>query len=131
MAVEKVVYENANVKITNLRAIFSDKTYAIPNITLVTRKEKPNAAAFLPIAVTTLGFAFLIIGFIGEVTNRPMFFLAFVMVFGGYFLAMLLRTEYTVQIGSTSGEELAYTSKSIAEVTEIVDAINMAMIRQE
>jgi hypothetical protein len=130
MTEEKVIYKKGTVRITNLRAIFGDKTYAISNITSVTKKEKPNPAAFSPIAIITFGFAFLVIGFIGEVTNWAMLFLAVMMIGGGYFLAMLLRTEYSVQIGSAAGEEQAYTSKSIAEVSEIVQAINTAMIVQ-
>ena len=52
------------------------------------------------------------------------------MVVGGYFVAMLLKTEYFVEIGSASGEEQAYHSKSIVKVTDIVRAINQAIIEQ-
>ena len=45
-------------------------------------------------------------------------------------VAMLLKTEYFVEIGSASGEEQAYHSKSIVKVTDIVRAINQAILEQ-
>ena len=130
MTEEKVIYEKSDVKITNLRAIFGDKTYAISNITSVTRREKTNLSAFLPVAIIVLGIAFISLTFFNEVINWATILYGIIMVVGGYFLALLLNTEYFVQIGGASGEIRAYTSKSIAKVTEIVQAINQAMIQQ-
>lgn len=130
MTQEKVIYEQGNIKITNMRAIFGDKTYAISNITSVTRKEKTNLSAFLPVAVIVVGIAFISFAFFIYAINWVAIGFGSIMVVGGYFLAMLLKTEYFVQIGSASGEEQAYKSKSIAKVTEIVKAVNQAMIQQ-
>jgi len=130
MTEEMVIYEKSDVKITNLRAIFGDKTYAISNITSVTRKEKTNLSAFLPVAIIVVGIAFISLAFFNDVINWGTILYGIFMVVGGYFLALLLNTEYFVQIGSASGEIRAYTSKSIAKVTEIVQAINQAMIQQ-
>ncbi len=129
MTEEKVIYEQGNIKITNMRAIFGDKTYAISNITSVTKKEKTNLFAFLPVGIIVFGLAFMIFAFFNHV-NWAMILFGVFMVVGGYFVAMLLKTEYFVQIGSASGEEQAYKSKSIAKVTEIVKAVNQAMIQQ-
>lgn len=130
MTEEKVIYERGDIKITNLRAIFGDKTYAISNITSVTRKEKTNLSAFLPVAIIVIGIAFISLAFFVDAINWAAISFGVFMVVGGYFLAMLLKTEYFVQIGSTAGEEQAYKSKSIAKVTDIVRAINQAMIQQ-
>jgi hypothetical protein len=127
---EKVIYEQGNIKITNMRAIFGDKTYAISNITSVTKKEKTNLSAFLPVAIIVLGIAFISFAFFDEVINWTAIGFGVLMVVGGYFVAMLLKTEYFVQIGSASGEEQAYKSKSIVKVTDIVRAINQAIIEQ-
>lgn len=129
MTEEKVIYEQGNIKITNMRAIFGDKTYAISNITSVTKKEKTNLFAFLPVGIIVFGLAFMIFAFFNHV-NWAMILFGVFMVVGGYFVAMLLKTEYFVQIGSASGEEQAYKSKSIAKVTEIVKAVSQAMIQQ-
>ena len=131
MTEEKVIYEKSDVKITNLRAIFGDKTYAISSITSVTRREKTNLSAFLPVAIIVVGIAFISLAFFNDVINWATILYGIFMVVGGYFLALLLNTEYSVQIGSASGEIQAYTSKSIAKVTEIVQAINQAMIQYE
>jgi hypothetical protein len=130
MTEEKVIYEKSDVKITNLRAIFGEKTYAISSITSVTRKEKTNLSAFLPVAIIVIGIAFISLAFFNAVINWAIILYGIFMVVGGYFLALLLNTEYSVQIDSASGQTQAYTSKSIAKVTEIVQAINQAMIQQ-
>ncbi|MDQ3004590.1 MAG: DUF6232 family protein [Chloroflexota bacterium] len=130
MTEEKVIYEQGDIKITNLRAIFGDKTYAISNITSVTKKEKTNLSAFLPVAMIVVGIAFISFAFFEKVINWIAIGFGVLMVVGGYFVAMLLKTEYFVQIGSASGEEQANKSKSIAKVTEIVKAVNQAMIQQ-
>ena len=130
MPEEKVIYEQGNIRITNLRAIFGDKTYAISNITSVTKKEKTNLSAFLPVAIIVVGIAFISFAFFVDAINWAAISFGVFMVVGGYFVAMLLKTEYFVQIGSASGEEQAYKSKSIAKVTDIVRAINQAMIQQ-
>jgi|SRR5215207_8841299 len=127
---EKVIYEKSDIRITNLRAIFGDKTYAISNIISVTKKERTNLSAFLPVAIIVLGIAFISFAFFNEVINWTAIWFGVFMVIGGYFVAMLLKTEYFVQIGTASGEEQAYKSKSIVKVTDIVRAINQAMIQQ-
>lgn len=130
MTEEKVIYEKSDIRITNLRAIFGDKTYAISNIISVTKKERTNLSAFLPVAIIVLGIAFISFAFFNEVINWTAIWFGVFMVIGGYFVAMLLKTEYFVQIGTASGEEQAYKSKSIVKVTDIVRAINQAMIQQ-
>ena len=130
MTEEKVIYEQGNIRITNLRAIFGNKTYAISNITSVTKKEKTNLSAFLPVAIIVVGIAFISFAFFNQIINWIAIGFGVLMVVGGYFVAMLLKTEYFVQIGSASGEEQAYKSKSIVKVTDIVRAINQAIIEQ-
>lgn len=130
MPEEKVIYEQGDIRITNLRAIFGAKTYAISNIMSVTKKERTNLSAFLPVAIIVLGIAFISFAFFNEVINWVAIGFGVLMVVGGYFVAMLLKTEYFVEIGSASGEEQAYHSKSIVKVTDIVRAINQAIIEQ-
>ena len=130
MTEEKVIYEQGDIRITNLRAIFGNKTYAISNITSVTKKEKTNLSAFLPVAIIVVGIAFISFAFFNQIINWTAIWFGVLMVVGGYFVAMLLKTEYFVQIGSASGEEQAYKSKSIVKVTDIVRAINQAIIEQ-
>ena len=129
MTEEKVIYEQGNIKITNLRAIFDDKTYAVSNITSVTKKEKTTPFSFLPVGITVFGIAFMTISFFNDL-NWAVMILGVFMVIGGYFVAMLLRTEYYVEFGSAAGEEQAYASKNIAEIEKIVQAVNQAMIQQ-
>jgi membrane-bound ClpP family serine protease len=129
MSEEKVIYEKGNIKITNMRAIFGDKTYAVSNITSVTKKEKTTPFSFLPVGIIVFGIAFITISFFNNL-NGALMILGVFMVIGGYFVAMLLRTEYFIQLGSAAGDTEAYTSKDIAEIEKIVQAINQAMIQQ-
>ena len=129
MTEEKVIYEQGDIKITNIRAIFGDKTYTISNITSVAKMEKTTPFSFLPVSIIVFGIAFMTISFFNDV-NWAIMILGVFMVIGGYFVAMLLRTEYFVQIGSAAGETEAYTSKNIAEIEKIVQAVNQAMIQQ-
>ena len=130
MPEEQIIYEHVDSRITKLRAVFGDKTYAISNIMSVTKKERTNLSAFLPVAIIVLGIAFISFAFFNEVINWTAIWFGVLMVVGGYFVAMLLKTEYFVEIGSASGEEQAYHSKSIVKVTDIVRAINQAIIEQ-
>jgi len=129
MSEEKVIYEKGNIKITTMRAIFGDKTYAVPNITSVTKKEKTTPFSFLPVGIIVFGLAFITISFFNNLDGAIMILGVF-MVIGGYFVAMLLRTEYFIQLGSAAGDTEAYISNDIAEIEKIVQAINQAMIEQ-
>ena len=130
MLEEKVIYERGNVKITNLSAIFGYKTYAISSITSVTQKEKTNLLAFWPLATMVFGIALIILAFFKDFINWAMVIFGIFVAVGGYFVALLNHTEYFVQIGGTFGEEQAFKSMYIGEVTEIVQAINQAVIQE-
>ena len=129
MSEEKVIDEKGNIKITNMRAIFGDKTYAVSNITSETKKEKTTPFSFLPVGIIVFGIAFITISFFNNL-NGAIMILGVFMVIGGYFVAMLLRMEYFIQLGSAAGDTEAYTSNDIAEIEKIVQAINQTTIQQ-
>jgi hypothetical protein len=130
MTEEKVIYEKNDVKITNVRAFFAHTTYAISSITSVTKKMKVNLLTFWPLATIGFGIALIIYAFINDVMNWGMVMLGIIVVVGGFFVALLDNTEYSVQISSASGKTEVFKSMYLAEVVEIIDALNQAMIQQ-
>lgn len=132
MPEEKVIYEKGKIKITNLRAIFGDKTYAMSNITSV---EKGSIAPdnSLSIILLILGLTIFFLAFIAMSSIRlGMWLLGAVMVFGAIGKWLLgSQAEHYVQFASSAGEIKAHTSDDETEIKQIVAAINQAMITQE
>jgi hypothetical protein len=130
MPEEKVIYQQRNIKITNLRAVFGDKTYAMSNITSVEKLSDTPTGAF--------GWLFLVLGLIvgmiallADATYKlPMFLLAAMMIIGGVGTLKPGKPEYIVQFGSASGEIKAYTSTDHKEIEAIVAAINEAIVQK-
>jgi hypothetical protein len=131
MTEERVIYEKNNIKITNMRAFFVHKTYAISSITSVRKKEKVNPLTFWPLATIVFGIALIILAFNNDVMNWGMVMLGVFVVIGGGSAALLNNAEYSVQIGSASGETTVFKSVHIDEVVEIIQALNQAIEMNE
>ena len=126
---ETVIYQEGNIKITNARAVFGDKTYSMANITSVEKgAASDNSGCFVVI------FLFLGIGLISTSFSDGFDFgyLVTGLVFGGIaiYMALSRKSGYVVKFGSSSGEIKAYTSSSEEEIKKIVAAINAAIIQK-
>lgn len=128
MAEEVVIYEKEGIKITNLRAVFGNKTYAMSNITSVT-KGRQDASGCLPGGLAILGLLLVVTGF----SSKDNFLLVIVgLIIAGLGIATFLsrKPQHIVQIGSASGEINALTSRDEKHIVEIVKAINDAIIKK-
>ena len=128
MADETTLFEEKDIKITNLRAIFGDKTYAMSNITSVSRETKDSLGCALP-ALVIIGIMITIFSFI----DGPSWGTAAIGIFmagAGIIGAKNQKPDHIVQIGSSSGEIKAYTSQDRELIEKIVNALNDAIIQK-
>jgi uncharacterized protein DUF6232 len=141
MADETTIYEQSGIKVTNLRAVFGEKTYAVSNITAVeTQSQEPSA--FLP-TILFLGGALLLILFGASIFDSGSQNAALnggikwndllggvLMLVVGISIMRSAKTMYTVKVSSASGEIRAYSSTDEAQIRAIVEAINEAIIQK-
>ena len=123
---EVIFYQDQSIKITNTRAIFGEKTYAMGNITSVMTGTVP-ANRVAGIAMTILGIATAICGGSARAEGA---IVGIVIIIIGFVLAGNAKTKYTVKIGSAGGETDALISKDKKYIQEIVNALNDAIIKR-
>lgn len=111
------IFADANVHVSSSRVILNNTTYAMSNITSVRalKKSPDRKVAILLIVV-------------GVVLWFPSHILGLILLALGVLLLLVLKTNYTVLIGTSSGERNALSSKDGGYITKIVDAINQAII---
>jgi hypothetical protein len=135
---ETTIYEQGNIKVTNARAMFGDKTYSISNISAVELETTPpnNTIGGLLIVIGVFMVIFAITTFIPSQNalrpdpNITMFILGILLAVGGYFGTRSAKSSYTVKFSSSSGEVKAMTSNDKESIKGIVDAINTAIIQR-
>lgn len=123
---ETTYYTNGKVTVTNARLIVGDETHAISGITSVKLGVKrPNR--ILPIALILLEFFAISRG-----ENYASLSIVHwgVILLPGLIWLSLQRTHYTVTLASASGENRALKSKVRPFVSEVVEAINKAIIQR-
>ena len=130
----EVTYLSKNdVVITNARAVMGGKTYAMANITSVSMGQIP--------ANTTIGLYLIIFGIViggcgfslGSSSSSNMLgalIFAALLIAAGVAVFLTAKPSYTVKLGSASGETHALNSKNMADVKQIVDAMNTAIINR-
>jgi len=123
---ETTYYTNGRVTVTNARFVVDAETYAISGITSVKLGVKrPNR--ILPILLIVLTFLVQTKG--GNAANLSIWHWGLTLLPGVLWLA-LQRTYYTVTLASASGENRALKSKIKPFVSEVVEAINQAIVRR-
>ncbi|MGK5073237.1 DUF6232 family protein [Janthinobacterium sp. ZB1P44] len=123
---ETTYYTNGKVTVTNARLIVGDETHAISGITSVKLGVKrPNR--LLPIALILLEFFAISRG--ESYASLSIVHWAVILLPGIIWLS-LQRTHYTVTLASASGESRALKSKVKPFVSEVVEAINQAIVRR-
>ena len=127
MAEENTLYENNDVKITNLRAVFGSKTYAVNSITSVDTKTESSPGC-APAALLIFGLFMALFGYTGD-SSILMIAGILVAVVGGV-VVFGTKPTYIVRIASASGEVKAYTSQNKADIDSMVAALNNAIIQK-
>lgn len=123
---ETTYYTNGKVTVTNARLIVGDETHAISGITAV-KLETRRPKRWLPIALIILEFIGISRG--ESVASLSIIHWAVILLPGLIWL-LLQRTHYTVTLASASGESRALKSKIRPFVSEVVEAVNKAIIQR-
>lgn len=116
--------DEQGVRVTNTRLIVGSTTYAMGNITSVSRTiYEPSLSG--PIFLSAFGALFLFAGFAGS---------AGLAVFGALLLGAGilwwkgLKVTYGLRISSSSGESTPISSVNREQIEKIVQAVNEAII---
>lgn len=136
---EKIYYQDPDVTITNARAIFGHKTYAISNITSVVKGViEPIVFFWLILALLALGA-----GVYGSVIlyvsilegRREDIEIAYGIIFVAVMVLILsilfwrnAKPTWVVKISSASGEVDAFKSTDEARIQSIITGINQSII---
>ena len=126
---EITIYEQGNIKITNLRAVFEGKTFSVSNITSVEAK-RVDPSSCLPVGILIAGFIFIALFFNDMRENIAMLIAG--IVFVGLFIVIQKASKPTwvVSITTSSGEEKAYTSPEQETIQKIVESLNNAIVQK-
>lgn len=138
MSEETTIYDQNGIKITNLRAVFGEKTYSVANITSVEARTVPPS--------TGCAFTILIGGILATIVGiaqafpksqsfgtRPDFtFLIFGIIAIGSFILInrTAKPTYAVNLTTASGEVKAYESNDQQTIKTIVESLNTAIIQK-
>lgn len=125
---EIVYYQQGTVTITDKRAVLGEKTYALSNITTVSKATKPPSGT-VGLAIIAFGLA---VGFCVMQNSRwgGIFIMAVTALPALYYM-FTAKPSYTVRIGSASGEADALESKDEDHIQAIVNAMNKAIIERK
>jgi hypothetical protein len=129
MAPEVTFYsDEGGVRVTNSRLIIGPVTYAMLNVTSVSRAfTKPNRLG--PVLLLAIGGLVVLASFSGKFEIGP-FMIGIVFAGLGALVWKLQKTKYHLRIASASGEANAITSVNADQIDKIVQAVNEAMIKR-
>lgn len=129
MAEEVSIYQDANIHVTNLRAMLQGKTYAMANVTSVsTFTQVGNKAPGVILAI--LGVLLILMGIPTDSIRGCSFGLGIPLFAIGALMAWAAKDVYWVRIGSASGETNALSSQDYGYITRVVNAMNEAIVRR-
>ena len=132
---EIVYYTDDAVTVTNARAMFRGKTYALANVTSVEMVIKQPENQYVAILLIAIGLV-LVLGavvIIGSLSIGTVAGLLFSGVIAGLFGVWIMRHEkpsYIVRISSSSREADALISEDQQYIQNIVKAVNEAFIKR-
>jgi hypothetical protein len=129
MPEEIVIYEKDSIKITNQRAIFGEKTYAVSNITSVS-KSKDSLYGEGGLIVMVIGIFVTLAGFLGTNANIGAALLGLLLAGGGLYAMAFMKPVHVLVISSSSGEVKAYLSSDEVLIQHLVEAVNKAIVQK-
>ena len=132
--VETVYYSDDNVSITNTRAVFSGKTYALANVTSVEMAIKPPEGQGYASVFLLGGGAAIMYGLSG-IGSMPVQNILVLIFIGGCVALLSIGTlrakpSYIVKVSSSSGEANALISPNKQYIQEVVKAVNDAIVKR-
>jgi len=114
---ENVYYDKNYIKVTNNRFIVKDSTYVLANITKIERKSYFSGMTYLA----------FILGIVGVIYMSISLVIGFSIIFLSILIYKIAKKIYQVNLVTSSGAIMAYSSKNKQSVDEILEALNDAV----
>jgi uncharacterized membrane protein YiaA len=129
MSEETTIYEQHSIKITNLRAVFGEKTYSVANITSVEAKTIAPSMG-LAFIIFVVGIVLFLVGVANFKENLSYIIWSIGCFVLFYFMNRSAKPTYTVSLTTASGEVKATESGDQQTIKQIVEALNTAIIQK-
>lgn len=138
MSEETTIYDKNGIKITNLRAVFGEKTYSVANITSVEAKTIPPSTG-CAFTILVGGIIAIIIGISKAFPNTQSFgahpdysilILGILAIVSFVIMNRSAKNAYAVSLTTASGEVRAYESNDQQTIKTIVESLNTAIIQK-
>ena len=125
---ETIFYsDERGVRITDTRLIVGSTTYAMANITSVSRTRKPaNRVPGIVLAILGL----VILAITSQLGSSEGVIFGVILLGLGILIAAIVKATYIARIGSASGETDAISSKDKQYIQAVVTAMNEAIIKR-
>lgn len=130
---EITILEAGEIKITNLRAVVGTETYAISNIFSVRMTKEGSMFGCLVAALISIGVLLGLFAIVSDTiseTDSSRYFLtfAFICLSSALVVALTARPNYIIQVSGPSGNFDILQSNNKDYLTNIVEAINDAIL---
>ena len=121
---EQIFFESGKITVTSARAIFDEHTFALAGITSVRGvKVRTVLARFAYLLAVIFLVTMFAKGGIAYLYMPPL-------IVGLVYLAETFFSKYVILFSSASGEAKAYANRSKQIITDIVKAINDAIVHR-
>jgi hypothetical protein len=124
---EITILEEADVKITTLRAAIGTKTYVLSDLISVRMSKERSMVGCLVAALLSGGLLLGLFSFVSATYNLEYCLAAFIILGAALVVALLAQPNYILQIRSVSGKTDLLQSMDEEYFKRIVDAIEEAM----
>lgn len=129
MPEETTIYEDPQVKITNLRAVIEGKTYPIANITSVgATSQSPSGC--LPGIGFLFGLMLFLFGIADMRENIGSLIIGIMVAAPSAYVLIVAKPFYILQLATAAGEVKALQSKDQQYIAQITEALNQAIIQK-
>jgi hypothetical protein len=125
---EITILEEADVKITNLRAAIGTKTYVLSDLISVRMTKESSMVGCLTVALFSGGLLLGLFSFVSATYNLEYCLAAFIILAAALVVALLAQPNYILQIRNASGKSDILQSMDEDYLRRIVDAIDEAMV---
>ncbi len=125
---EITILEEADVKITTLRAVIGIKTYVLSDLISVRMTKESSMVGCLIAALFSGGLLLGLFSFVSATYNLEYCSAAFIILAAALVVALLAQPNYILQIRSVSGKSDILQSMDEDYLRRIVDAIDEAMV---
>jgi len=126
-APEKTYFSDDAITVTSSRAVIGGKTYAMANITSVSKAKRPPNTSGATVLVV-LGALMFLCAFAGTNTGLFVGLPGVVLAAIGVVMFMRATPDFIVRLGSASGEANALVHKDEAYIQQIVAAVSAAIV---